>query len=51
MAELTKPLPSGLFLLPLNRLVQAKVRAANSLGAGEYSQLNTDTSYPEVAYV
>lgn len=51
MSELTEPLPNGKFLLPLNRLVQAKVRAVNSLGPGDYSQLNTDTNYSEVAFV
>lgn len=51
MSELTKPLPDGKFLLQLNQLVRAKVRAANSLGAGDFSALNTDTSYPGVAYI
>jgi hypothetical protein len=50
MSVLTQPLPNGQFLLQLGALVQAKVRAVNGLGAGNYSTLNTDTS-PGVALV
>jgi len=42
--------PAGLFQLPLNAPIQATVRAVNGLGAGPYSDLNTDESYDGVAY-
>jgi hypothetical protein len=51
MTELTKGLPDGKFLLHYNQLVRAKVRAANIVGFGDYSMLNSDTNYAGVAYV
>lgn len=51
MSVLTMPLPNGKLLLELNDFIQAKVRAVNSLGQGNFSNLNTDKSYPGVAYV
>ena len=38
------------FQLTLGALIQVRVRAVNGQGPGEYSALNTDTSYPGVAY-
>ena len=49
MSQLTSPTEP--FQLALGTLIQASVRAVNSQGPGEYSELNTDTSYGGVAYV
>lgn len=43
--------PAHPFKLTLNTFIQARVRAVNYLGSGEWSDLNTDQSYAEVAYV
>ena len=43
--------PSKAFKLTLNTFIQARVRALNYLGAGDWSEINTDQSYPEVAFV
>ena len=42
---------AGPFKLPLNNFIQASVRAVNNLGAGDWSELNTDQSGADVAYV
>ena len=39
------------FQLSLGTFIQASVRAVNYLGAGAWSELNVDQSYPGVAYV
>ena len=49
MNHLTDPTKS--FQLTLNTFIQARVRAVNYLGAGDWSELNTDQTYPEVAFV
>jgi hypothetical protein len=49
MQQLTSELEP--FQLTLGTLIQASVRAVNDQGPGEYSELNTDTSYGGVAYV
>ena len=49
MQQLTSELEP--FQLTLGTLIQASVRAVNGQGPGEYSELNTDTSYGGVAYI
>ena len=49
MLQLTNPTRD--FNLPLNTFIQAKVRAVNNLGPGEYSDANTDQNSPNTAYV
>ena len=43
--------PNRPFKLKLGTFIQARVRAVNNLGKGEWSNLNTDQTFPEVAFV
>ena len=48
MKDLTDP--TGKYKLPLNRFIQARVRAVNFLGISLWSDLNTDQASAEVAF-
>ena len=41
---------NGAYKLLLNTFIQARVRAVNYLGSGEWSNLNTDQASPGVAF-